>query len=290
MRKRIAFSLVELLVVVSILGILIALLFPAVQAARESARRATCTSNLRQIGLAVLMHHDTKKHLPAAWELTDGDNENGHNRFQESFLVRVLPFLEQANAYVGYNTEVNILAPENAGVIGTTIPIYLCPSMIHDRGDSEAAPGSYVACTGSERPDYPFDPVTKEILHNGAIIIVRQEAQHRLSLKSIVDGTSQTFAAGEFDYFSGSSKSGPQWAGGYVIGSFGATWGEFNPPVSPSDFSQFAAAHTAFRSDHPGGANFLYVDGSVHFVSNATSDATLDAYATRAGGELEMEL
>ena len=82
---------------IAIIGILVALLLPAVQAAREAARRCSCSNHLKQIGLAVLLYEDTFNGLPTAWQLSDGDSEGSGDRFQESALVRLLPYLEQAN-------------------------------------------------------------------------------------------------------------------------------------------------------------------------------------------------
>lgn len=280
------FTLVELLVVIAIIGILVGLLLPAVQAAREAARRTSCLNNLKQIGLAILLFEEAKDGLPPAWVLTEGDEAGGGGRFQESVLVRALPYLEQANAYTQYNPEVNIFHPDNEGVVSTTIPSYLCPSMVLPNTDtSGAAPGSYAACTGSTRPDFPRDFITGEILHNGAII-VQYDSADLLPIQTITDGTSHTFAIGEFDYFAGTSNAGPVWAGGYVVGAFGATWGDYNPDSLPQFFSQYAKTVTAFRSDHPGGAIFLMVDGSVHFVAESISKSAYDASATREGQEL----
>ena len=283
--RRAAFTLIELLVVVAIVGVLVALLIPAVQASRQAARRASCANNLKQIGAAIVMHHDVKNVLPPAWELDAADSTGGSSRFQESVLVRLLPYLEEANQYVRYNPDVNLYHADNEGVIESTIPVYLCPSMVYRTAGSRPAPGSYAACTGTERPDYYIDLATGRSLHNGSIIAVIG-ASDFLSFRHIIDGTSRTFAIGEFDYFSGAIDSGPQWAGGYVIGAFGATWGDFNPTQPPAEPSMYARAYTAFRSDHPGGAHFLLLDGSVHFVDDSISEVVLDALATRDRGEI----
>ena len=280
------FTLVELLVVIAIIGVLVGLLLPAVQAARESSRRSSCANNLKQIGLAMLMYHDANRGLPPAWRLTSEDKQGGSDRFQESVLVRLLPYLEEASQYTRYNPKVNILHADNAGVVGTTIPVYLCPSMVLSSSrDADTAPGSYVASTGSTRPDLYIDVATKRCTHNGAII-AQLEGASLVSIHRIIDGTSHTFAMGEFDDFGGAASDGPDWAGGYVVGAFGATAGAFNPATAPKDFSQYANTYTAFRSDHPGGAQFMMVDGSVHFVEESISKETYDAAATRAGQEL----
>lgn len=265
------FTLVELLVVIAIIGILVALLLPAVQSAREAARRTSCSNNLKQIGIAMQMHHNTLKYLPPARI----HNNIGTNH--ESALLFLLPYLEESNKFVQYNPELGTSHPDNQGVVETEIPIFLCPSMVYDAPSSGPAASSYGACTGSI---YPW----ASKLHNGAIaarpIIVR--------FKNITDGLTHTFAFGEQDYFAGQSEDGPNWAGGYITDSFAATWGPFNPqnPPGPDEPGLFGRYYTAFRSDHPGGVQFVMVDGSVQFLHDGIEEETLDGLATRAGEEI----
>ncbi len=280
-RLRQGFSLIELLVVITIIGILIALLLPAVQAAREAARRISCVNNLKQIGLATHLYHDAHHCLPPA-SFSGG-------LFSGSTLLILLPYIEQASSYVQYHPDKGITAPENKGVVSTRIPIFLCPSMAVPRTvpdtahDEVGAPGSYAVSTGSESPWSP---------HNGAIVKLGQSKQ-TISIEHIRDGTSNTFMYGEFDYGlqdlkwpDGSFQGGfPQWAIGYPGFTWGATWGPFNRDrIAEPNCPQMT--WTAFRSDHPGGVNFALVDGSVHFIPDETDKSVLDALATRAGGEV----
>lgn len=283
---RQAFTLVELLVVIAVIGLLVALLLPAIQASREAARRSSCLNNLKQIGIATAMHHDALNYLPAAWDLTAADSLGGQNRFQESAFLKLLPYLEEADQYVRYNPKVNINHPDNAGVISATIPVYLCPSMVPYDISSGAAAGSYAPSTGSTRADFYMEAITGKCLHNGAIIAYLPRTGQRLGMRSIADGTSRTFAFGEFDFFGGATADGPRWAGGYIIGTFGATWSPFNPDALPTDPAEYAKAAMAFRSDHPGGAHFLLVDGSAQFFEETTAPEVLNALATRDGGEI----
>ncbi|MEM9354221.1 MAG: DUF1559 domain-containing protein [Planctomycetota bacterium] len=290
------FTLVELLVVIAIIGVLIALLLPAIQAAREAARRTSCTNNLKQIGLATLNYHDARKELPPARNRIG----LGDIAIPESALLFLLPYLEEANRYVRYDldAEFGTLDSVNDLVTHTLVPIYLCPSMVYEWGGDSPAPGSYVASTGTERPwdivdqaqvpfplppDFDYESLGPGAgLHNGAIAsrpaIVR--------IRDITDGTSSTFAFGESDYFGGRSESGPIWSGGYVPNFQAATWGPFNPKDPPSTFLETGPITTAFRSDHPNGAHFLFVDGATRFVADGVDEDLLDAYATRAGEEV----
>lgn len=268
------FSLVELLVVISIIGALVALLLPAIQAAREAARRCSCGNNLRQIGVATQMYHDARGYLPPA-RIHDTIGAD-----YESALLILLPFLEESNRYVAYDPELGTSAPANAGVVESKIPCYVCPSMLLPADASGPAPGSYGSCTGSESPwlSAVYGSLTG---HNGAI------AAHPtiVRLQDVTDGTSHTFAFGEEDYFGGQSPTGPKWAGGYITDSFAATWGPFNPENPTDDPGLVGRFATAFRSDHPGGVQFVMVDGSARFLTNDTQDSMLDALATRAGAE-----
>ncbi len=293
---RHGFTLVELLVVIAIIGVLVALLLPAVQAAREAARRMSCKNNLKQIGLATQLYHDAKKQLPPARVKIETASISHH----EGALLFLLPYLEQGNQFVQYDPTLGTAHPDNAGVVKTLIPAYLCPSMAYSWESSSPAPGSYASSTGTESPWRIIDqaqlsgttlPAGFELadldpsfgLHNGAIVsrpaIVR--------LKNITDGLSHTFAFGEMDYFGGQHSNGPQWAGGYITHSQAATWGPFNPSTLPEDDSLKGKTLTAFRSDHPGGVHFVLVDGSVHFLHDSIDETLLDTLATRAGGEVE---
>ena len=285
----------ELLVVIAIIGVLVALLLPAVQAAREAARRMSCKNNLKQIGLATQLYHDVKKHLPPARIKIDVASISHH----EGALLLLLPYLEQGNQFVQYDPALGTDHPDNAEVVGTLISAYLCPSMAYAWEPTNPAPGSYGSSTGTESPWQIIDqaqlsgtalPAGFKLadldpsfgLHNGAIVsrpaIVR--------LKNLTDGLSHTFAFGEMDYFGGQHDDGPQWAGGYITHSQAATWGPFNPSTLPADDSLKGKTLTAFRSDHPAGVHFVMADGSAHFIHEGIDDLLLDALATRAGGEV----
>lgn len=286
---RRGFTLVELLVVIAIIGILIALLLPAVQAAREAARRMTCTSHLRQIALAMHLYNDALKKLPPA-------QQGGLT----SAFVAILPFLEQGAVRDMYNIKKSYHDPVNLRVVNQTIPIYLCPSMYLPRQvplpdppyNEVGAPGSYAVNTGSE-----FSLFT--ISQNGAIIHP-DSGYTSIGLITQLDGTTNTLLLGEMNYafdnylWTGGSpvpgRSGPgtkwgetRWASGYWCVTWGSTYGMYNPKrlVSSTAFEELQS----FRSDHPGGANFAFADGSVRFIQEYVDAATLDGLATRGGKE-----
>ncbi len=133
--KRRAFTLVELLVVIAIIGILIALLLPAVQAAREAARRSQCTNNLKQLGLALQNYHDRSLSFPPVAIFVKGNVPAGTNHYHHTWLTGLLPFIEQAPLYQSINFQLPALtapyvAPNAVGqaVVSTVVNAFLCPS------------------------------------------------------------------------------------------------------------------------------------------------------------------
>ncbi len=278
--NRSAFTLVELLVVIAIIGILVALLLPAVQAARGSARRMSCTNNMRQIGLALHNYHATFKEFP------EGSR-------QSNFigpLASVLPYLEEGSTYQQFDFSKRYSDPYNQEVAGQTIATYLCPSMPLPRevplvsAGETGGPSSYLGNEGTASymrtndgmfglnwPTYGFrNPATK--------------------FRNFTDGTSTTFAYGETTYdmldytwrppspLAGEVKWGTgRWVLGYPAISLGTTLKEMNV--------HNAANNGGFQSMHPGGVHFLFVDGSVRYLNESLDRETYNAMATRNGHE-----
>lgn len=127
------FTLIELLVVVSIIGLLIALVIPAVQSAREASRRMSCANNLKQIGLGLSLYHDAHETLPVGRMLlydrryiTDPDLPCVPRIVDKSFLVAILPYIEQSNIYSSINNSLTILGSENQTIFGVSIAVYAC--------------------------------------------------------------------------------------------------------------------------------------------------------------------
>ncbi|MCA9100397.1 MAG: DUF1559 domain-containing protein [Planctomycetales bacterium] len=285
------FTLVELLVVIAIIGILIALLLPAVQAARERARRTHCSNNLKQLGIAVHLFESVHRHLPPPKLGTQFENRG-------STMVVLLPFLEQSATYASYNLEAPIDDPANKPVTSQPISTYLCPSMAIPRSVPLTPCGEYLA-PGS----YVISSRTKYSAHgklDGAFANPDPDRPYRLGFQHIKDGTSHTLLVGEIDYgfkdflwsgcpdYNGAPRWGDTtWADGYWYYAWGHVAAEF--PHLFNNTTRYLNPYSArvFRSDHPGGVNFVMVDGSVTFLGTETTPEVRSALVTRNGGELE---
>ncbi|MEX1224172.1 MAG: DUF1559 domain-containing protein [Pirellulales bacterium] len=265
-RKRSGFTLVELLVVIAIIGTLVALLLPAVQAAREAARRLQCSNNLRQIGLALHQYDFVHQQLPASWQSNGG-----------SSFIEMLPFLEQQAMYDAFNHDVYIGEAPNNELANTPLEIFRCPSM-QIPGDASDGWASYAVSTGSAYGHFinNSDPE----YHNGAIIDP-ETGMTSLALLTSRDGASNTFLAGELDHGIENWSTGAYWASGYPFSSTASTSGVFNTDRLVGGFRDL---HT-FRSDHPGGVTMLLGDGSVRFVAENTNPDTLKWLAKRNDGQ-----
>ena len=309
---RKAFTLVELLVVIAIIGILVALLLPAVQAAREAARRSSCTNNLKQCALALHNYHDTHRKFP-------GIGESSSRAF--SVLAKILPYAEQANLqdlidfnrpiYGGAHGGPQVIDPANEDAARTFVPMFRCPSdgtedlfteFDCDGANGQAYRGSnVVVCTGSARDSY-WDLRNRTdglFYYNSAC-----------GFKNMTDGTSNATVFSETILGNGIAQGPPPnkpyeavayighqsnvnpdvaalasgavryWQGhrGYawISGkSYSTTFSTYDTPNPPhSDVYQFAYGWFAARSFHPGGVNVAMGDGSVRFVSETVARTT----------------
>jgi prepilin-type N-terminal cleavage/methylation domain-containing protein/prepilin-type processing-associated H-X9-DG protein len=285
---RKGFTLVELLVVIAIIGILVALLLPAVQAARESARRTQCVNNLKQIGIAFQNYHDAMRRLPpgylAAGPYVDGQTDTTPGWGWAAFL---LPHMEQGPVYQLASFTLPIQQPANAVAVQTRIAAYLCPSdTVPDAAYAvpnpsgvvvgSAGPASYAACTGSD--------AFEVFAATGDGVFYRNSGT---TFADIRDGTTFTILAGDRAF--GISKG--IWAGAMDNGT--VVRGQYNvcQPIVAGTYLQAAGLTLAhahlnnavfdgndgaglddFSSMHPAGSNFVFGDGSVHFIQTIESD------------------
>jgi prepilin-type N-terminal cleavage/methylation domain-containing protein len=303
--KHRGFTLIELLVVIAIIAILIALLLPAVQQAREAARRTQCKNNLKQIGLAIHNYHDVYSTFPNA---NCGGLSNS-SLSGASLFASILPMIEQASAYNLYDFTKANTDPANELVVGQQLPFYLCPTSPIRRQvpscdqDSGRAPGNYAVCIGSKdfNQYWSFFGLPRPEL-DGAIVYT-DSSPGKTKFRDFTDGTSNTLMIGETAYnlpdyvFSAASidcagrsrYSFTYWANPFPGSTACTTEHDFNPRDIAGDGIFDPNWTRSFRSDHEGGVQFTLADGSVHFISENIDAGVLDALATRAGGEVVGE-
>ena len=301
-RRRTGFTLVELLVVIAIIGVLIGLLLPAVQAAREAGRRMSCSNNMKQIGLALHMYHDTFLRFPAGWrgyDLATGQadwlGEPGWG-----WCAAILPFMEQQNVSASMiHYELPIHEPVNQAARELALGVFRCPSDIgdarftlyegghhdHDHGDHPGeefpllmATGNYVGVFGTwDLHDVCADGTCQG---DGTFFLNKG-----VRVSEIKDGLSQTLMVGERT----SKLSYSTWVGAVAGSDHGPArvvgTGTF-PPNSEESFEHYT--HN-FSSLHPAGTHFVLADGSVHMIAETIERSLYLGLCTRDGHEVVAE-
>jgi prepilin-type N-terminal cleavage/methylation domain-containing protein len=312
-KRAAGFTLVELLVVIAIIGILSALLLPAIQAAREACRRTSCQNNLKQIGLAVLNYHDAQKHLPPPKVLIPGETYTSDVVYVQlgSTFVVLLPYLEEADMYAAVDLTKTVIDPQNLPYTSQAQDIYTCPSMRFPREVPETpcaellGPGSYMISTHTDYPTAKLNGAfANPVSPRGAGGKFRVQP-YTLSLRHILDGTAKTVIVGETNYNlpdwlwdtdCPDQAATPRWGDHTWANSYWAlSWGHIN--WNSYEISELRSYNTTslvedkqkrvFRSDHPGGTQFVHIDGSVHFIPDDIDYPILRAAVTRAGGEAD---
>jgi prepilin-type N-terminal cleavage/methylation domain-containing protein/prepilin-type processing-associated H-X9-DG protein len=313
--RRRGFTLIELLVVIAIIGVLIALLLPAVQAAREAARRAQCVNNLKQIGIAVHNFHDSQGQLPNS---TRPPGLTPLPRISGTTLV--IQYLEQGNVYNAYNFDFTWGVPQNVTSVTTKLATLLCPSSPKpDRLDGipENTPWTPTVNAATDySPTIGVDPrlVTTGFADgSGKGILSKNEI---VKFSDVLDGLSNTILYAEsagrpYLYRRGGRLAGDVTAvrvnaGGWArpASDFSVDGASADGSVIPGpaainatngeDFANTTFPHPYYGTEgtseafsfHPGGANFLFGDGSVKFIKETTSIRVFAKLVTRAGGEI----
>jgi prepilin-type N-terminal cleavage/methylation domain-containing protein len=340
-KSRRGFTLIELLVVIAIIGVLIALLLPAVQAAREAARRAQCTNNLKQIGLALFNYESANGSFPPGMfgqsiqDRSPCTSVNSHTMFS-----MILPYMELSTI----GNSINFYIPAYSGAVsssGTTdnwagyqatafltkVNSYLCPSdqwprqdfrqlttVLSSPGTNAYSPTSYAGVAGTiECLWYGYWGTTtmqycEAILPNGMF-----GKNYTFKVADATDGTSGTFFVGETGRYTNEPLSVFNFwnRGGFAFGDdiggvriqviaytvpainskpTGVTPSYINDPFNWWNLAVYPLSQRegsfGFRSYHPGGANFLVGDGTVHFVKQSMNPQVYQALGTRANGEI----
>ncbi len=327
-RWQSGFTLVELLVVIAIIGILIALLLPAIQAAREAARRTQCANNLKQIGLGMHNYLTAKKSFPPGQLEASHFHCTGAGCKDLAWSAFFLPFIEEKAIDDQIKFNLPLAGPENKDVVSLKIPEYLCPSTskrdpsrgeddrivdLNGNGAWDSLSGEGMACidyagvdgvtqnpaflslsTGQMYPNFitASGSTVAGITYNGVLIGSQSSASQRyIKVRQITDGLSKTLLVAEI---CGRGVSGTAFRGIWAAGqnlvhvpSEKTVGGQIVPHVKPDPThgGVWEDAHASLYSDHPGGANALLCDGSVHFIPETINRQILLALASRNGGE-----
>ncbi len=277
-QRRVAFTLVELLVVIAIIGILVGLLLPAVQAAREAARRVSCMNNMTQLGLGMHHHEFSLEHLPSGVINPDGPIRNEAVGQHVSWVVQILPYIEQQNAYKLFDIDAGAYAEVNQPVRGQSIPTLLCPSYpgqsVLTEGGDRVGVSTYSGCYNDSEAPIDVD-------NNGLLFLNSQ-----IRYSEILDGSTQTILLGES--LPGENDLG--WASG-TRATLRNTSGFEETRNWPRQDAQDAGTLQVgkFGSFHVGGAVFTFADGSVRFISQSIDEDLFRKFGNRADGELLNE-
>ena len=266
-----AFTLVELLVVIAIIGILVGLLLPAVQAAREAARRCQCSNNVGQIILAVHNHEFSFERFPAGTINATGPIRSEPIGQHISWIVQILPFMEQRATFNGIEQSLGAYAPQNAHARSQIVRTLHCPSQNASLVDNVALT-TYAGC--HHDVEAPID-----IDNNGVFFL-----NSRIRFDDIDDGSSNTIFIGEV-----SDTDALGWMSGTSAtlrntGSIaGRTIRNSAMPIPPNNNLLLVGG---FGSFHTGGANFAFGNGSIRFISQNISGVLFQKLGNRHDGQM----
>ena len=297
--RREGFTLIELLVVIAIISVLIALLLPAVQSAREAARRAQCCNNLMQLGMALQNYEAAYERLPPG-VVSDSDPVLDQAKgYHFGWLTQVLPFFEQKSLYNRLNFKAGVYDAPNSTCRAIMVDGFLCPSDLANmrRGTGGLALTSYAGCHNDVEA-----PISAK--NNGVLFL-----NSSVRLEDVTDGTSQTIfiseklnESGEQGWASGTraslrnmgSRGGPL-PGGWVQFSVGSDDESANVKaiISGTSGAEVNDGEKAdakfvggFGARHPGGHNVAFGDGSVRFLKSSASGHVRRLLGNRADGDL----
>jgi prepilin-type N-terminal cleavage/methylation domain-containing protein/prepilin-type processing-associated H-X9-DG protein len=268
--RRAAFTLIELLVVIAIIGVLVALLLPAVQACRAAARRTQCVNNEMQLALAMQNYESAFESLPPGVVNPTGPVANRPSGYHNSWLVQILPFVDQKNIYNHLNFAVGVYDKANSTARTIRVAIFACPSDpdANRRTTGGLGPSSYVG-------SYHDSEAPIDTTNNGLLFL-----NSRVRMEDIADGASNTILFGEAKV----EGENLGWASGTRATLRNAGWGINGKPPFPTKGNPDPVG--SYSSFHPGGADFAFADGSVRFVKTSVAGGTFRMLANREDGEM----
>ncbi|MES2793831.1 MAG: DUF1559 domain-containing protein [Planctomycetota bacterium] len=316
LHRRRGFTLIELLVVIAIIAVLISLLLPAVQQAREAARRSQCKNNLKQIGLALHNYNDPHGVMPPGSIVLINAAGTGAGGHGWTWHASILPFIDQGNLYnaiggapdgMGYE-QGDQNSPKQLKIRDTIISVFWCPSQPDVRTGSQKnlyQPSNYNGNMGTRIGDGSDDCLSGSVatiaemstkpwgcMNGNGIFFVSSGVRYR----DVTDGLSNTIFVSEVPDTGGNAMD--KFDAGCDRRAVFATGAESNPPTEMSEYLIAAegndpingGAEEAAGSWHVGGAHFVFGDGSVRFLSENMNMPTYQAISTRSGGEVVGEL
>jgi prepilin-type N-terminal cleavage/methylation domain-containing protein/prepilin-type processing-associated H-X9-DG protein len=289
-----AFTLVELLVVIAIIGILVALLLPAVQAAREAARRMSCVNNVSQLALAIQNYEMAFGSYPPGTIDEKGPIVNIASGYHHNWMSQILPYIEESNTYQHIDFGVGVYDEANAEPRKVRISIYSCPS--DAEGGEEVSQSDYAGCHNDTAAPIDTD--------NRGIFFLNSAIRY----EDIKDGTSHTLFIGEkympgkedLGWMSGTrstlrntgtpiNSSLPEYRSAYRFQGPGMGGPEDEVEGEDQQDQDPRLVVGGFASRHPGGANFAFGDGSVRYLSDTLDPHTFELFGNRADGEMIVE-
>jgi len=274
--KHHGFTLVELLVVIAIIGVLVGLLLPAVQAAREAARRVSCMNNQTQLGLAIHHFEFSMEHLPSGCLNPQGPINNEAVGQSVSWIVSILPYIEQQSAYKKFDLEAGAYAEVNQPVRALAIPTLSCPSnpseTVQMDGEQAIGVSHYAGCYNDS--EAPID------IDNNGLLYLNSDIRY----SEILDGSSYTILLSECKQ----SSESLGWVSGDRSTLRNTSGFDTRDPwdLGGGTDDEEKGNVGKFGSYHPGGANFTFADGSTRFLSESIDPNLFRNFGNRADGEL----